>query len=248
MCTATYLPIVDSGFVLTISRDEYASRPMADFPYVRADEGEHVVWPRDPVSGGTWVACSVTNGACMLNGAFVPHDEETRYRISRGLILPRLFESGSNSADTYCDLDDVAPFTVIVAGHGERVELREYRWDGKALHQSRLDPRVAHIWSSCVIYAPWMARRREVWLREWVSIHGVSTESAREFHLKAGDGCPRYDLVMRRSEIRTLSIASVSALGSKVEMVYLPIGSDIRTTYRIPRSSSVWPLFRGGDR
>ncbi len=56
MCTATFLPSLSQGYILTHSRDEQAARPAALPPQVVRINGQAVAYPRDPQGQGTWIA------------------------------------------------------------------------------------------------------------------------------------------------------------------------------------------------
>ncbi|MBK6665833.1 MAG: NRDE family protein [Saprospiraceae bacterium] len=69
MCTVSYMP-TKSGFILTSSRDESKVRKALP-PATYHLHGQDLVFPKDILAGGTWIAASERGQvACLLNGAF----------------------------------------------------------------------------------------------------------------------------------------------------------------------------------
>ncbi|MBK6998312.1 MAG: NRDE family protein [Lewinellaceae bacterium] len=114
MCTVTYLPR-PSGFILTHNRDEAPSRSSQSIVREKTPGGKTLLFPRDTLAGGTWIATSREGRtACLLNGAFVLHKRELPYRRSRGLILLDFFdwENPDIFFERY-DFERVEPFTML---------------------------------------------------------------------------------------------------------------------------------------
>src|ERR1700690_3075267 len=98
MCTVTFIP-AGNHFFFTSSRDEKAGRPLALFPAIYEINGCRVLFPKDPLGGGSWIAVNERGHAgVILNGAIKMHEANISYRKSRGLILLDLI-SGSSPAD-----------------------------------------------------------------------------------------------------------------------------------------------------
>lgn len=75
MCTVTYIP-TKNGFCFTSNRDEKASRETIQ-PTIYINNGMELIYPKDKVAGGTWVAADGKNRiACLLNGAFEGHKKK----------------------------------------------------------------------------------------------------------------------------------------------------------------------------
>ena len=155
MCTVTYIPKQDGGFVLTSNRDEVVGRNAA-LPSIREYNGNRICFPREPQSGGSWIAIN-ENGriCCLLNGAFERHEKQKYQTKSRGHILlgmttsdlrPELFFEIEN-------LHNVQPFTLITLEylHDKVKYFSEMIWDGneKCLRYPRIQE--SHIWSSSSI-------------------------------------------------------------------------------------------------
>ncbi|GAA4415755.1 NRDE family protein [Nibrella viscosa] len=220
MCTVTYLPLSDNGFMLTSSRDEQVSRPSAASPRTERIGGREVCFPQDPQGRGTWIAASGRSTLCLLNGAFRAHVPQPPYRHSRGLVVLDFFQYTS----LYEFLEDYAftgiePFTLLVVEAGLLVELR---WDGARLHYTEPDPAQAHIWSSATLYSADVVARREAWFRAWLQTRTTySLGAIRNFHKTAGAGDPENGLFMNRdNRIRTVSLTSVLNLSYGTELFY----------------------------
>jgi uncharacterized protein with NRDE domain len=209
MCTVTYLPLAQRGFIFTSNRDE---APHRSSPALRheARGGQQLLFPHDPTAGGTWIAVSSADRlACILNGAFEPHRRNPPYRRSRGLMALDFFDFPAFGAfyDEY-EFQGMESFTMLVF---ERGSLWELRWDERQQHLKRLDPALPHIWSSAPLYEPDVQRRREQWFAQWrAQRESFGREDVLSFHRSAGEGDPWNAVVMNRGNIvRTLSITSI---------------------------------------
>ena len=226
MCTATYLPLGPSGFILTHSRDEKAIRPAARPPQTVRIGGQGVTFPQDPQGQGTWIAQS-TSGltVCLLNGAFVAHQSQPPYRHSRGLVVLDAFDYVSiDSFIKHYSFTGLEPFTLLLAQTNRLVELR---WNGRRLFINEKDARKPHIWSSVTLYTPDVIEKRRSWFGDWLREHPIpSVKTIRWFHQTAGDGDPSTSLRMSRQgafghdTLLTLSLTSVVQDDRITELVY----------------------------
>lgn len=230
MCTATYLPLSPTGFVLTHSRDEKAVRPAARPPRTVRINRQDVTFPQDPQGHGTWIAASVQTTLCLLNGAFMPHQSQPPYTHSRGLVIPHFFDYPSVDAFVQdYNFQGIEPFTLLVmeAGRVSGHRLVELRWNGRRLFTHEKEPDQPHIWSSVTLYTPDVIEKRAGWFRNWLHEHPVpSVKTIRWFHQTAGDGDPENSLRMNRraafghDALLTLSLTSVVHDETEIEMVY----------------------------
>ena len=128
MCTVTYLPLNHQSWLLTSNRDESPLRPALIPAVYEAGQDNRLLYPMDPLAGGTWIAVSgKARAGCVLNGAFERHDRKPPYRKSRGLILLDLF--AHNDVDVFFrdyDLDNIEPFTMVVINDAR---VYDFRWD-----------------------------------------------------------------------------------------------------------------------
>lgn len=225
MCTITYLPQINQGFILTSNRDEDTSRlialPVAQYTI----NGVTVHYPKDPKAGGSWIATG-SNGftVCLYNGAFKPHVPAGNYRKSRGLVLLDFF----NYKDQYdfinqYDFSGIEPFSLIFVKHqAEKTGLCELKWDGSQTHHLNHDATLPHIWSSVTLYTPEVIKQREEWFNDWLRANSTYTKEAiLMFHHFGGSGDRKNDLVMDRTQKKTVSICCINRLSPiETEIVY----------------------------
>jgi hypothetical protein len=229
MCTLTFVPEHQNGFVLTSNRDEAPGRETF-LPEIYEENGVRLLFPKDAQAGGTWIGVSSRNRLiCLLNGGFTPHEREERYRMSRGIIVTHLLTS-ENIENTISDYDfhGIEPFTLVIADWNIDLTLFELVWDGTATHFSE-KPLAPHIWSSSLLYSETVKRKREVWFSEFLLKHANPSETELlHFHKTAGDGNRETDVVMDRGFVKTKSITQVCK-DSKITMRYEDLQSGAVT-------------------
>ena len=94
MCTVTIFPKSNNDFVLTSNRDEAPYR-ISLAPKVYSYNGIKMLFPKDEISGGTWIGVSEKNRlVCVLNGGFELHKRKPDYRLSRGIMAKDFLASG----------------------------------------------------------------------------------------------------------------------------------------------------------
>ncbi|WAC14680.1 NRDE family protein [Dyadobacter pollutisoli] len=219
MCTVSYLP-GQNGFILTSSRDEKLTRPVAKLSEPILIHGQEVTFPSDPQGNGTWIASSNARTVCLLNGAFTAHTPAPPYRHSRGLVVLNAFDYFTvQSFIANYDFGGLEPFTLLLV---EKETLVVLRWNGRQLFVVEKDPAVPHIWSSATLYEPEMIVKREKWFSEWLdSLKEISLDGIREFHKRAGEDDPENAIRMRRGDVfATVSLTSVIRSGTQMEMIY----------------------------
>ncbi len=124
MCTVTYLPLQDNGFILTSNRDETILRKSALPPAKYTIHNKCVVFPKDQQANGTWIATSPRSYTlCLLNGAFEKHTPNTSYKKSRGLALLDFFHyaNANDFIDKY-DFKGIEPFTMLIIKGNNKIE------------------------------------------------------------------------------------------------------------------------------
>ena len=221
MCTVTYIPLGNSDFVLTSSRDIPFARKKAEHPKKTTEDGVELYYPKDGKAGGTWIGSSSKNRLiCLLNGGFEYHTSRTKYAKSRGLIVKELLKvddirKGLNEVD----LQDVEQFTLTIVDWNSELELIELVWDGTTKHL-KLMPQKPHIWSSSTLYDEGVKQLRCEWFTRWQKEHGASQESILDFHHNAGVGDKYIDVMMNRGLGGTVSITSVKKEENDITMVY----------------------------
>ena len=233
MCTATYLPLGPTGFILTHSRDEKSIRPSARLPNEFRISEWAVTFPQDPQGKGTWIASGHrTDGTqttvCLLNGAFMPHQPQSPYKHSRGLVIPHFFSYPSlgDFAESY-DFAGIEPFTLLSI---EESQLTELRWNGSRLFIAEKDPQQPHIWSSVTLYMPDVIQQRESWFQRWQQqITDWSPDAIRAFHLSAGEGDPHNAVRMnRQNQYLTVSLTQVIQEHGQTGLQYEDLIQSVR--------------------
>ena len=220
MCTVTYLPLGPDTFVLTSNRDEAPQRSATGL-YHEQRNGKTLLFPRDPLARGTWIAASDSQQlVCVLNGAFVRHQHRPPYRLSRGIMALQFFDYPD--APTFSqsfDFTGIEPFTLVLCDAGQ---VYEWRWDEQQVHFRALPPDRPHLWASSTLYPPEWQSKRQSWFADWQAQHPQPTaEAILDFHHRAGEGNPEYDLIMNRQDIvRTTSITSVLSQANAMRLRY----------------------------
>lgn len=210
MCTVTFLPIANDGFILTSNRDIPYSRERALQPKEYIEDGVKLWYPKDGKAGGTWFGTSEMNRAiCLLNGGFKYHTSRGSYRISRGIIVKDLLRAEDFlTAVNNINLDGVEPFTTVIVEWNGKTVLRQLVWDGVDKHLERLSLQ-PHIWSSTTLYDPEVRKMREEWFGAWLNSQELTQKNILKFHKTAGIGDPYIDVMMDRKMGGTVSITSI---------------------------------------
>jgi hypothetical protein len=234
MCTVTYFPLEEGGYILTSSRDEKSMRAIALPPRKYLLDDKIVFYPKDPDAGGTWF---VTTGRdttlCLLNGAFTKHKHEPPYRKSRGLVVLDYFKF--RDTEDFCsnnNFQGVEPFTLVIIQPGSLVE---FKWDGEKTHCKHLSSTTPAIWSSVTLYEPEVITARQEWYSQWLKQHlGDSQENLMTFHLFGGNGDVRNSVFMNReNKVRTVSITSILSNRNETCLQYTDVLQDKNYKIRI---------------
>lgn len=220
MCTVTYVPNKENGFVLTSNRDEAPERSATIIKKVDK-EGYTLFFPQDKGAGGSWIAMDDRGRLiCLLNGGFVKHKHQPPYKKSRGVMVLEYFDfaTGTDFLAHY-DFLGMEPFTLVICDEGI---LRELIWDGEAAYINRLDENQSHIWASATLYNEEWKNKRKQWLMDWQQKYPHSSPSdIWRFHHEAGEGNVENDVVMNRNEIvKTIGVTQVIRNQSNLQLKY----------------------------
>jgi len=227
MCTVTYIPIGDSDFILTSSRDIPFSRKKAEHPKRIKEDGIQLCYPIDGKAGGTWIGISDKKRLiCLLNGGFEYHTSRSNYSKSRGLIVKELLKvhdliKGLDAVD----LIGVEQFTLIIVEWHNQLKLIEFVWDGDEKH-TKIRTQEMHIWSSSTLYDTSVKQLRRDWFEEWQKENDLSQEAILEFHHNGGVGDQFIDVLMNRGMGGTVSITSVKKKDSELSMFYKDVSTQ----------------------
>lgn len=232
MCTITFIPKPDGGFILTSNRDEAPGRDTLP-PEVYEEDATKLLYPKDAVAGGTWIGISDKHRVvCLMNGGFVAHERKPTYRKSRGLVVKDWLKATDlNYKIEKYNFLDIEPFTAVVVVWRPKVKIFQIVWDGTVSHFSE-EPSVPQIWSSSPLYPQPLQLKRERWFSDFLlQAESPSAEQILQFHKTAGEGDPNVNLVMDRGFIKTKSITQISKHQGKVQMYYEDLQSGmIQTT------------------
>jgi len=226
MCTVTIFALGDR-LVFTSNRDEALARPQALVPTVTKYKGKTLLFPKDPLAGGTWFAVSAAGSvAVLLNGAFKRHIPTGHYRKSRGLVLLDIIAHDDPAAElTVYDLHAIEPFTLLLY---DSSRLIEFRWDGDARYFKEIDLAAPCIYSSATLYTPEIISQREEWFEAFLhSSQAKNPLSIRDFHASAGRGDAENGLVMSRGNLlKTQSITQAILGTTSVDFNYHDLVND----------------------
>lgn len=241
MCTVSFLPLSNSGFVLTSNRDEWAKRSPALAPRRHKINGKYVFFPQDTLAGGTWIAtCEYNYTLCLLNGAFDTHTPTPPYRLSRGKMLLDFYQhDGLDDFASNYNFFGIAPFTLLVINSTAHLQLHELRWDGIQLHVQSKPVDIPQIWSSVTLYDRTTIALREHLFVDFLSKYTQPTqENMLHFHEFAGTNNSETDLVMHRDTgVLTQSITSILKDETNYKMSYRDLQKNQTYLYRILQSA-----------
>jgi hypothetical protein len=227
MCTVTIIPKGKQGFVLTSNRDEAPNR-ISLTPEFYTIEDVKVLFPKDKISGGTWIGISETNRVvCVLNGGFVLHERKPSYRKSRGIVANDLMICNDvvSMVETY-NFEDIEPFTIVIADWNFGLKFYELVWDGKSKHFKEL-PLEPQIWSSSTLYTETMKKQRKQWFEQFKSQFELDADALMEFHKTAGAAYKDYGVVMNRGFVKTTSITQIEKQNDIVNMRFESIEDKV---------------------
>jgi hypothetical protein len=219
MCTVTF---VRSGnkTIITSNRDEQVLRQAIE-PKNYLINNKTVVFPKDPLAGGTWYAIDEhANVLVLLNGAAEKHQWNPPYRKSRGLIVLDIISAASPFGQWQeIDLDDIEPFTLVLL---EQDKLYQLRWDGNQKDTVELNTQENHIWSSTTLYSKEIREKRAKWFANFMRFNAQPTaKDMYHFHHYTESGDHENGLVINRNNfLKTLSITQTVIHDNKVKMNY----------------------------
>lgn len=235
MCTVSFIPLQNNRYCLTSNRDEWFARATLH-PVTTIINGLEVVYPKDVQAGGTWIASSVHGRVCcLLNGAFVRHERQLPYVLSRGKVLLQAFEyEDINTFFEQVSLAEVEPFTLIIMESvGDGLRLYEFRWDAVQKHLRELSVLESHIWSSATLYEPKIRIKKENWFADRIVNNALdSPADIFKFHANTNDFEDGKKMVLEDIlGLQTVSITQVQlVVGEEFSMVYHDLLSKKETS------------------
>ncbi|PVW17043.1 NRDE family protein [Marixanthomonas spongiae] len=210
MCTLTFIPTSNKGFILTSNRDEAPGRKTLP-PKIYYENNTGLLFPKDELAGGTWIGVSDKKRlVCLLNGGFTAHERKDEYRMSRGIIVTHLLtvDDAVSEVKKY-DFEGIEPFTIVMVDWSHHLRIFELVWDETDIHFSE-KPLAPQIWSSSLLYTEKMKQKREQWFSGFLFENlRPTSEKILHFHKTAGEGNTESDVIMDRGFVKTKSITQV---------------------------------------
>lgn len=239
MCTVTVFPINNEEFVLTSNRDESPMRePVA--PVFYNENESKMLYPKDKVSGGTWIGASDKQRVlCLLNGAFEKHKRVLPYRQSRGKVVTDLLKEKElfEAIENY-DFQDIEPFTLVIVDWKKQLTFYELVWDGSEKYFNELSL-IPHIWSSSTLYSQKMKEERREWFTDFLSKNELTAESIMSFHKPVASQNEEYGVIMDRGFVKTMSITQVKGKQDSVTMDFYNLLFKERTFKSLSIDTSI---------
>jgi uncharacterized protein with NRDE domain len=230
MCTVTYLPLKNEGFILTSNRDESPMRKTIP-PQKYVENGVELMYPKDELAGGTWIGTSEKDRlVCLLNGGFEKHQRNSYYRMSRGVVVKNILsvDDPVNYIEEF-DFDNIEPFTLVLVDWSQELTTYELVWDGEQKHFQQL-PQEPKIWSSSTLYDSEMKRERQEWFQEWLEVQNEFQQQAiLDFHQSTDKGTQGTTLKMKRPFVETVSVTSVIKNAQTHSLKYIDIKNPSET-------------------
>ena len=231
MCTVTYLPLENDGFILTSNRDESPMRKTIP-PKKYVENGVELAYPKDQLAGGTWIGASTKNRlVCLLNGAFKKHVRNSYYKMSRGLVVKNILTV--EDAVIYIkefDFNDVEPFKNILIDWNYSLHTYEVGWDGFVKYFKKLQQE-PKIWSSSPLYDAQTKKDRRVWFDEWLAQNNKYNQNKiLEFHQNTDKGEREIAIKMKRLFVETVSITSVKKEQNLLDIQYIDVLDEHQET------------------
>lgn len=243
MCTVTFIP-TNEGFYFTSSRDEKASRSTIP-PTTYNVDGVELVFPKDELAGGTWIASNPHGKtACLLNGAFVNHHKGKHYDRSRGLILLESFNYATISE--FCnkvELNNIEPFTLLTLDYqfGTLNAFYELRWDGKKKYLKKLSHTDNQIWSSATLYTAPIQEVRQSVFKRWIQKHyDFEDKMILNFHNRKHGLNGDEDILMKgKGDLRTLTISQIHVQQNNAVFNYFDLENNKNYKVKLNKSSII---------
>ncbi len=236
MCTVSFIPnTLNGNFVLTSNRDEDARRPTVA-PKIYNFEIVKLAFPKDEISGGSWIAISEKGKInCLLNGGIGFHQKQKYHTISRGTILLDLTKSELSTRSFFQDTDlyNVEPFTIVSIQQQDAnvIDLTEVIWDGTNKHFRNLQVGQPHIWSSAQLYTDEHKELRKKWFADFIAYNQSTLTKDRiiDFHSGSHSEDVGVNVIMQRGDIlKTVSITQITSEDAALKMSYSDLLRDVK--------------------
>lgn len=208
MCLVSYIPLDDHNYCITSNRDEAPARAAYQIMEETLN-GQSIYYPADTLGGSWIIRSSSRRSICLLNGAFVRHERQLPYRLSRGVMMKQFFdyENAVDFLEQY-DFNRIEPFTMVIA---EPKYLFELRWDGEIKHIKQLSRSDIYVWSSCTLYLDdAIAQRKDWFFNEIQKVGTLNPSKIIQVHMAGGEKDRSIGFLMNWGDrVRTISISQI---------------------------------------
>ena len=218
MCTLSIFKTSKEGIIVTSNRDEHMARPTLP-PQVYSVGGMDVVFPKDELKNGTWLAMGA-NGVvvCVLNGGFEPHQMGRVFAKSRGQIVLDVFRNGSVASFLdHLDCTGVEPFTLVLLDT-QSEEITEVVWDENKIHHRPVAMDKPLLWSSTSLYAPKVREERKILFENWINKGNKHSKDVRTLHVEPKE--KGGFLLPPHSFLKTVSVSQIIVGSLRAEFEY----------------------------
>jgi hypothetical protein len=243
VCTVTIVPLED-GFRLRCNRDERRDRPEALAPLCREFEDRSIIYPEDPVGGGTWIGVNDAGlAAALLNRTLLDQRPARATTVhgahtlrSRGVIIPQLLLSATlaDAVDRMGALkaSDFARFRLVLVQDTATAIVSS---DGSTLTISCADLDEPNMFTSsslgdAVVEGP----RRQLFVELFAGDESSWLRAQRRFHHHRWPSRPDVSVRMERYDARTVSQTVVDVRSTAVQLRYIPL----RCHHRLVRGAA----------
>lgn len=224
MCTVSVVPIRD-GFRIGCNRDERLTRPRAERPKTRSAGDMKAVWPRDPLSGGTWIGANDAGLAMViLNRAPRRRTVATPRPRSRGTIIPTLLHSrrieSAIEAASVLPAWEFEPFTLVVL-QGRDLGVITNGGERMSLRRDVLSKPI--VFTSSSLGDRLVSKPRRALFARMVEASSNPLDGQRAFHRHCWPERPEISVCMTRPDAATVSHAVLEVGDHTVHMLYTPV-------------------------
>ena len=232
MSTVTYIPVGDGSYLLTQDREDLLRSDISTPPIEKKINGNTVIFPYDPVTGGTWIGIAEDHrAACLLsNGS---ENNKPAVKPEGPHVIAELF--GFPDVRTFCMKVNFAkhrPFTLIVI---EKRKMYELKLEAGKLPEKEHDPMKPAYFSSVKYLSSKQLLERKVGFDHWIS---NNPDPAVDDVLALHDSyCIDKNEPIRLSNgidlLMTVSVTAVHRTDKFIEMIYIDRINEFRFTKKL---------------
>jgi len=244
VCTLTLLQ-TDTGYVVTMNRDEHRDRFEGGMTLKHGEQGSYC-YPLDPEGGGTWIAMNAYGvTVALLNRYLTPTIDKA---ISRGKLVSGAISLGSykNVCDHIAALDwnNYNPFDCVVIDQSGQSTL--FSWDrGQASMENPSTSEPFLLTSSAFRFDEVQDYRRSQF-KTWWERYGTATD-IDAFHLEQSELLENSAVLMSREDTHTKSIVQISADSEEMGLRYFDeqtIAPNLRLSQLKPSAEVFYHLLK----